>query len=188
MYKVFFDLIRTDIFGGQLTTDQVKGIEALERAWIAYGDGDNAKFAYVLATPVVETGRKMQPITELGTKKYFDKYEGRRDLGNNFAGDGFKYRGRGYVQITGRRNYIDWTKRTGEDLVMHPELALVPDLAGRIAVEGMMLGTFTGSKLADYIHNGQHDFVNARKIINRLDRADEIAKYAKTFLAAIEAK
>jgi hypothetical protein len=46
---------------------------------------------------------------------------------------------------------------------------------------GMRLGSFTGKKLADYIHGGKADYVNARRIINGLDRAQTIAQYATRF-------
>jgi len=50
-------------------------------------------------------------------------YEGRADLGNTQPGDGKRYLGRGVFQSTGRANYTDLARRTGLDLVAHPELA-----------------------------------------------------------------
>jgi putative chitinase len=52
---------------------------------------------------------------------------------------------------------------------------------------GMINGMFTGKKLKDYFHDVSADWVNARRIINGLDRANDIAAYAKKFLAALEA-
>jgi putative chitinase len=60
-------------------------------------------------------------LTELGGKSYFDKYEGRKDLGNTFGGDGYKYRGRGYIQITGRANYAELSKSVGIDFINNPD-------------------------------------------------------------------
>lgn len=44
-------------------------------------------------------------------------YEGRRDLGNVHAGDGVRYKGRGYLQITGRVNYLEVSRALGVDFV-----------------------------------------------------------------------
>lgn len=61
-------------------------------------------------------------LKELGNKSYFDKYEGRKDLGNTQSGDGFKFKGRGYIQITGRANYTELSKDLDIDFVNNPEL------------------------------------------------------------------
>lgn len=53
-------------------------------------------------------------------------YEGRKDLGNVIAGDGVKYKGRGYLQITGRKNYTLLQAETGIKCLDHPELLEQP--------------------------------------------------------------
>lgn len=137
--------------------------------------------AYVLATAHHETGRYKWLREVWGPTAAQKRYEGRKDLGNTTRGDGKKFMGRGFVQITGRRNYLDWSKRLGLDLIKEPQLAEQPAIAARIIVEGMKLGTFTGRKLADYITLQRSDFVQARKIVNGMDKADLIAGYAREF-------
>jgi hypothetical protein len=65
----------------------------------------------------------------------FDRYEGRTDLGNTHAGDGPRFKGRGYVQLTGRANYTRVGPQVGADLVAHPEQANSPALAGLILAQ-----------------------------------------------------
>ena len=62
----------------------------------------------------------------------FDNYEFRRDLGNTKRGDGERYKGRGFVQLTGRANYAHMADKLGMDLINHPELAGDPQIAARI--------------------------------------------------------
>ncbi|HEY8157295.1 MAG TPA: glycoside hydrolase family 19 protein [Methylobacter sp.] len=75
---------------------------------------------------------------ELGNDAYFDKYDagtkiGKR-LGNTEKGDGAKYKGRGFIQLTGRANYEAAGKDLGLDLINHPELAETPENAAKTAL------------------------------------------------------
>lgn len=62
-------------------------------------------------------------------------YEGRDDLGNTQPGDGFRYKGRGPIQLTGRANYRAYGRVIGIDLERHPELAAIPSIGLRLALE-----------------------------------------------------
>lgn len=62
------------------------------------------------------------------------RYEGRRDLGNVQPGDGYRFRGRGFIQLTGRYNYEAASKYIGIDLVSNPDLAADSDIAAQVAL------------------------------------------------------
>ena len=55
-------------------------------------------------------------------------------MGNDDAGDGYRFRGRGYTQLTGRDNYERVGEALGLDIVNHPERAAIPENAEKIAV------------------------------------------------------
>lgn len=175
---------------GKLSQATVNGIELLGRNMQEDPDLKDIRWAaYMLATVKHECANRWMPITEFGSRDYFDKYESNTALGmrlgNTEEGDGYRYRGRGYVQITGRANYRRLTDQlklgTDEDLEKDPDQALRPMIAYRIMSHGMRNGAFTGKKLSDFLNDQTTDYRNARRIINGLDKAGLIADYAKTF-------
>ena len=104
-----------------------------------------------------------------------------------------KYRqaqyGRGLVQLTWDRNYewADHALHLNGALLRNFDLALEPEIATKILIKGMEEGAFTGRKLADYIvgTGNPSAFVQARRIINGTDRAEDIASYAGRIQAAL---
>lgn len=184
--KAFFAAYRAEF--GRLTQPQVDGLELLLAAletdpYIV----DPRHAAYMLATVKHECADTWAPITERGGTAYFAKYDagtklGQR-LGNTQRGDGARFCGRGYVQITGRDNYARIGKALGMGygLTTDPDAALDPAIAYRIMSGGMRNGLFTGRKLADFIAGQVCDYIGARRIINGLDCAERIAGYAGVF-------
>ena len=77
--------------------------------------------------------------TESGGLRYTQEiasgeaYEGRVGLGNIYAGDGVKFKGRGLIQLTGRANYEAMSKKVNKDLVNNPQLVEQPDLATEVS-------------------------------------------------------
>ena len=73
---------------------------------------------------------------EYFSKKYDPKFAPRtaKILGNKHVGDGEKFHGRGFIQLTGRDNYRMASQALGVDLLKHPELAERPDVAAKIAI------------------------------------------------------
>lgn len=94
----------------------------------ARGIADRPVQQAAIATVAVETGSFL-PIPEYASG---DDYEGRADLGNTQPGDGRRFKGRGYIQITGRANYGTYGRKLGLDLVGDPDGALDPTVAARI--------------------------------------------------------
>jgi hypothetical protein len=175
----FFAQARKTLFSGKFTQSQVDGINSILDSWEAtYSDQDDRWLAYALATTFHETAMTMQPIEEYG--------HGRgRPYGIPDPVTGQTYYGRGFVQLTWKRNYATMAEKIGADLVNHPELALNLDYATKIMYVGMIEGLFTGKALKDYFNSNTEDWVGARRIINGQDRAQEIAQYGHKFYAAI---
>lgn len=182
--KFYAALRRRDsgVFGTQLSQTQVDRMEAI----LTRLDAKQIMLrqaAYILGTAYHESDR-FKTMEEYASGA---AYEGRQSLGNTQKGDGVRFKGRGFVQITGRRNYTDHSKRLGVDLVSNPALAARLDHATTILIDGMMLGTFTGRRLPDYVSVSQNDYVGARRVVNGTDRASLIAGYAKSFEKALNA-
>lgn len=191
MTAPFFDRARKGrLLGPTLSQSEVDGctailgaLEGLPLAYIAYG----------LATAYHETAHSMQPVKEVGGAAYFfrmydpqgNRPDVARRLGNTQPGDGARFAGRGYVQITGRANYLRAQNELGLPLLENPDLALQPSVAAKIMRLGMKEGWFTGKTFASFLPaTGPAvlaQFITARRIINGSDRAGDIASYAMEF-------
>ena len=163
---------------GTLSTGQVTGINV---KLDYYQDNQELmsipQFAYVLGTIFHETDEKMQPVREKG-----------KGIGKRYGKmvNGKAYYGMGDVQLTWIDNYQKAGVMVHKNLVDNPELMLVPSVSVEVAMKGMAVGLFTGKKLSDFITEDKIDFVNARRIINGMDRAVLIAGYAGKFLGALQ--
>jgi putative chitinase len=177
--KFFFDQVRRTMFLGKLRQSQVAGMNAILDGWEKkYASDDDRWLAYALATTYHETDQKMQPIEEYG--------KGRgRPYGVPDPDTGQVYYGRGFVQLTWKRNYKTMGDLLGVDLVHQPGKALDLDIATNILFMGMIRGLFTGKKLGDYFNANTEDWVNARRIINGLDKAQAIAVYGHNFYGSL---
>lgn len=205
--KKFFTGVRP-IFGGRMTQKQVEGMKTILQAWERSSFTDLRWLSYMLATAFHETGARMQPIKEWGSVAYLTNLydirgrrpEVARQMGNTQPGDGPKYCGRGFVQLTWKTNYARAGRLLGIDLVGKPDLAMDPEVAIKIMFEGMTDAdiifedktstdpgfSFTGKTLEDYFSDEIEDWVGARRIINGTDHAVMIAETALGFNSAIE--
>lgn len=108
-------------------------VEPINRAFREHYITEPLEVAHWLAQVLHETGgfRWLEEIW--GPTAAQARYEGRADLGNVLPGDGYLYRGRGLIHLTGRNNYQRAGQALGLPLVERPELAAEPEHAARIA-------------------------------------------------------
>ena len=129
--------------------------------------------AYVIATIAHETANTFTPILEYGSPEYLK------------AKPYYPFIGRGYIQLTWKNNYELFGRLLKIDLVNNMELVLEPETAWKICEIGMTKGLFTGKKLDDYLNDKTTDWINSRRIINGIDKAEKIAKQAQEYLKII---
>ncbi|SMD10790.1 glycoside hydrolase family 19 protein [Rhizobium sp. RU36D] len=194
----FYDRVRVTLFGGRMQPMQVQGMEAILNFWEQTSSAkDDRWLAYMLATAYHETARTMQPVretlapTDERAIAILDRAFARGQLpwvSNPYwqaDKEGKSWLGRGLVQLTHRDNYVRLGQMVGRDLVGDPTLAMRMEVALPIMVLGMEQGAFTGHRLGQYFNGAREDWVKARQIINRMDKALQIADYGKAFYGAI---
>lgn len=99
-------------------------------------------------------------------------YEGRKDLGNIYPGDGRRYKGRGPIQLTGRANYRAAGRDLGIDLEGNPQLAATPQVGFRVAV-----WFWTTRNLNYYADRGEFATITRRINGGQNGRADRESRY-----------
>lgn len=115
-----------------------KNVQFLSAAMQEFEIRDPRVAAAIIATIYVETPTfeaYVEPQGRFNTKSTpFDLYEGRSDLGNDQPGDGARFKGRGFLGLTGRANYTRMSDRLGlgSRLVDNPEDAKSPEVSSRI--------------------------------------------------------
>ncbi len=115
--------------------------------------------AAFLATIAHESGQLRYTKEIWGPTPAQQRYEGRQDLGNMYVGDGRRFMGRGFIQITGRSNYQKITDAFRIDFVSQPELLETPDYAAMSAA--WWWATHGCNEAADV-----PDFMRVTKIVN----------------------
>lgn len=197
-YGKFYDFLRADsMLGPVISTSEFQGCDAIILAFARAGS-PLSHVAYGLATAYLETAMTMQPVKEIGGNAYYTRMyditgqrpKKARELGNLTPGDGARFPGRGYPQLTGRTNYARATAKLRAlgfdvDLVADPDRAMEPEIAAVIMVQGMTEGWFTGRKLSDDLPSDGvatlKQFTVSRDIINGVDKQVAIAEFAMKF-------
>ena len=153
------------------------------------GLGDKDMVLMALATIRAETGN-FTPLSEFQSKfntapggPPFGLYDNRKDLGNQGPPDGANFKGRGYIQLTGRSNYQIHGAAIGlgNQLITNPALANQPDIAAKL------LASFLKSKEAKIrAALKQNDLKTARKLVNGgshgLDQFSQAFNIGKTVI------
>ena len=178
MSKKFFDTVRKTY--GALNSKQVEGFNAVLEAT----DGLPTSWrAYILATAWHETNQTMQPVVEA-----YWLSEAWRKKNLRY----YPWHGRGYVQLTWEENYkeMDRELKLNGALIKNPDKALEPDIAAKILVVGMTKGKYDkqGRGLKVFLPCDVADleqFRQARRTVNLMDKATEIANVALTFQKAL---
>jgi len=115
-------------------------LHALEDAGLT----DKEIAVMAIATIGIETGGTFEPTEERKSRfntsaggYAFDLYDNRSDLGNEGPPDGERFKGRGYIQLTGRKNYerLGAQIGVGDELIKNPELAASASVAAKIFVQ-----------------------------------------------------
>ena len=109
--------------------------------------------------------RKMKEVPQ--GKNYFKRYDPKhapktaKKLGNVRVGDGERFKGRGFIQLTGRDNYRAASQALGIDLLKNPDLAARPDVAAEIAIWYWF----------ERVRPGVMDFANTVAVTKRINPA-----------------
>lgn len=107
-----------------------------------YTHTDNSRIRQVFGSRVSGMSDTQLNIVKANPVAFFNTVYGgawgAKNLGNTEDGDGYKYRGRTMLQLTGRVNYAELAKRIGVDIVANPDLANDPQNSAAIAVAYML--------------------------------------------------
>lgn len=149
--------------------------DAIKNGLLLFGIYSELTMIGAMAIARVEVGRDFPLCCENTDGKYL---EGRADLGNVQKGDGFKFRGRGWIQLTGRYNYDFFGKMINENLISDPDMALEPGQSG------MLLAAFFKSKKINEMCD-RLDWFAVRKAVNGVNKKTGLPNGIEEFIKII---
>jgi predicted chitinase len=129
-YRITANARIREVFGSRVAIYTDAQLDALKKDAVQWGD--------VVYGPDTNVGREFQ---------------------HTARGDGFKYRGRGFIQLTGKKYYASQSKKIGVDIVSNPDLANQPEVAAKICAQ-IFFGQFAYGKFTTgiaYPGNSQYD-------------------------------
>ena len=146
-----------------------KHLPAVLAAMEAKEIADKPMVLMALTTIRAET-TNFEPISEFPSRfntspngRLFDLYDHREDLGNQGPPDGKNYRGRGFIQLTGRFNY----KKFGKEIGLGTKLLKTPSLANDSRIASLLLASFLKDKeLPIKQALLENDLKHARRLVN----------------------
>jgi putative chitinase len=148
---------------------KLTGVEDMLKKTAQQAGMKGHEVAQFLAQTAHETGNFMA-MEEQGDKKYlmhryWNNVPMRKALGNKHPSDAVRYKGRGFIQLTGRGNYARMGKLLNVDLLNHPELAKRPDVAAKIAV----------AYFQDRVEPNVQDFSDTKAVTKKINPHDKAA-------------
>jgi len=174
------------LFPATKASNIVRYLPYVAAALEAAGLHDRSMICAALGTIRAET-EGFVPISEfpshyntLPGQSAFSAYDGRQSLGNVAPGDGARFRGRGFVQLTGRDNYHTYSSKIGVNIEAYPDLANAPEVAA------VLLAQF----LADAAERMRtalrgNNYAAARKLVN--GGSHGLASFRNVFEMAVTA-
>ena len=149
------------------------------------------RLAQFVAQIAHESGRFRYASEIWGPTKAQRGYEGRQDLGNVIQGDGYKFRGRGPIQITGRSNYRRFTAWAHEldagapDFEDNPDAVLSDPWLGLAPIWYWQAGNPIGASLNRYADIGDTEMITRRINGGLNGYADRLSLYTTTGLTLL---
>lgn len=173
-HPVFYANLRK-LLKTRFDQEQVSNIKTILKTIDEHGITDNNQVAYILGTCWHECFFKC--IKEIPSKKVGSQIWRWQQ---RYFPQGWY--GRGFSQLTWKKNYLKFSPVVGIDLVKNPDAVLDAKVGAKILVFGMMngsfvaLGLYSNTKLSKYFaEGGEPDWIGARKIVNGTFKADEVA-------------
>lgn len=122
------------------------------RSETSYSNTPNGRIRTIFGSSVQALNDAQLEQLKKNDEAFFNRVYGGR-LGNS-PNEGFKYRGRGFIQLTGKGNYEKYSRVTGVDLVSNPDLANDPAIAAKVAAIYMMKTRGPGGSVYEQIARG----------------------------------